>query len=396
MITFGLLAFAMVALAAALVAWPLLAPRVGGGPARETINVALYRDRLAELEAERDTGAMSTEQFEQARVELQRDLLENAAPEAPRALWRRQPRSALLLATLLPLLAGGIYLWLGAPDFIEVEQATQHQSAGGNMDEAVTRLRARLAANPNDLEGWLLLGRSLTVQQQYKAAADTYAQALQQVGEQADLLGLYAEALAMVQGRVSGQPEVLALRALTLDPDSIIALWLGGYAASERGDFATAVTRWERLLSVLPADSRMTKRVQESLAEARQRLGTPAAIPQTADAGGAVRVSVRLDESLRSQLAAQAVLFVYAQDPDGGRMPIASVRRAASLPAEVVLDDSTVLQPGRRLAELPALKIVARIAQSGAATTRSGDLYGEMRVTAGTGQVTILIDRVVP
>lgn len=397
MITFVLVACAMLALAAALVAWPLLSPRVGGGPAREAINVALYRDRLAELEAERDSGALSAEQFEQARVELQRDLLENAAPEAPSALRRRQPRSALLLAALLPMLAGGIYFWLGAPDFIEVERATQHQSAGGNMDEAVTRLRARLAANPTDLEGWLLLGRSLTVQQQYKAAADTYAQALQQVGEQADLLALYAEALAMVQGQVSGEPEALALRALTLDPDSIIALWLGGYAASERGDFATAVARWERLQGLLPADSRMTKRVQESLAEARQRLGAPAAAaPQTADAGGAVRVSVRLDESLRSQLAAQAVLFVYAQDPEGGRMPIASVRRTAALPAEVVLDDSTVLQPGRRLTDLPALKIVARIAQTGEAMTRSGDLYGEVRVAAGTGQVTILIDRVVP
>lgn len=397
MITFAVLAFAMVALATALVVWPLLAPRLGGGPAREAINVALYRDRLAELEAERDSGTLPAEQFEQARVELQRDLLENAAPEAPTTLRQRQPRSAVLLVVVVPLLAGSIYFWLGAPDFITVERVAPSPSTSGNMDEAVARLRARLAANPDDLAGWRLLGRSLMVQQQYQAAADAYAQAMQQVGEQAELLALYAEALAMVQGRVSGQPEALARRALTLDPDNLIALWLAGYAAGEQGDFATAVMRWERLEGLLPADGSMAKRVQESLAEARQQLGTPTAVPQAAaDATGAIHVSIRLDESLRTQLAAQAVLFVYVQDPEGGRMPIASVRRVAALPADVVLDDSTVLQPGRRLSDLPALKIVARIAQSGAAATRSGDLYGEVRVPAGTGEVTILIDRVVP
>lgn len=400
MITFGLLALAMAALAVTLVVWPLYFGRGGGGPAREAINVALYRDRLAELEGERDSGALSVEQFAQAQVELQRDLLENAMPEAAAAAPRRQPRSALALALALPLLAGGIYWWLGAPDFIEVESALQHQRAGGgaDMDEAMARLRDRLAANPTDLEGWLLLGRSLTVQQQFAAAADTYAQALNHVGEQADLLALYAEALAMTQGGVGGRPEELALRALELEPDTAIALWLAGYAATERGDFTTAVARWERLLGVLPADSRMTALVQDSLAQARQRLGTAAATAPTAAAaaGGAIRVSVRLDESLGERLAAGDVLFVYAQDPAGGRMPVASVRRDARFPVEVVLDDSTVLIEGRGLGEMPSLNLVARISRSGDATTRSGDLYGEVRWAAGQAQADILIDRVVP
>lgn len=400
MITFALLALAMVALAVALVVWPLYRGRGGGGPAREAINVALYRDRLAELEVERDSGALSVEQFAQAQVELQRDLLENAMPEATATAPRRQPRSALALALLLPLLAGGIYWWLGAPDFIEVESALQHQRAGGgaDMDEAMARLRDRLAANPTDLEGWLLLGRSLTVQQQFAAAADTYAQALSHVGEQPDLLALYAEALAMTQGGVGGRPEELALRALELEPDTAIALWLAGYAATERGDFTTAVARWERLLGVLPADNRMTALVQDSLAQARQRLGTAAATAPTAAAaaGGAIRVSVRLDESLGERLAAGDVLFVYAQDPAGGRMPIASVRRDARFPVEVVLDDSTVLIEGRGLGEMPSLNLVARISRSGDATTRSGDLYGEVRWAAGQAQADILIDRVVP
>lgn len=395
MITFVLMACAMLVLAVALVVWPLYFHRRAAGPAREAINVALYRDRLAELQAERDSGALSADQFAQAEVELQRDLLENAMPETPMTPLQRQPRTAIALGMLLPLLAGGIYLWLGAPDFIEMERATQHQVGGGmgSMDEAVARLRNRLANNPNDLEGWLLLARSLTVQQQYGAAADTYAQAMQQMGEQAELLALYAEALAMAQGRVGGRPEELARRALELDPNSVIALWLSGYGASERGDFASAVARWERLLGLLPADGRMTTMVQESLAEARTRLGVAA---PAAGMEAAVRISVQLAEALRAELMAQDVLFVYAQDPAGGRMPIASVRRAAVFPAEVVLDDSTLLQSGRRLTDFPALRLVARISRSGEATTRSGDLYGEARWTAGEGKATIVIERTVP
>jgi len=398
MITFVLVACIMLALAVALVVWPLYFHRSAAGPAREAINVALYRDRLAELQAERDSGALSADQYDQAEVELQRDLLENAMPEAPVVSPRRQPRTAVALGVLLPLLAGGIYLWLGAPDFIEVESATQHQAGGGmgSMDEAMARLRTRLANNPKDLEGWLLLARSQTVQQQYGAAADTYAQALQQVGEHAELLALYAEALAMAQGRVSGRPEELATRALALDPNSVIALWLSGYGASERGDFASAVARWERLLGLLPADGgRMTTLVQDSLAEARTRLGVTAQSPAAA-ADAALRISVRLAEALRAELTAQDVLFVYAQDPAGGRMPIASVRRAAVFPAEVVLDDSTLLQPGRRLTDLSALKLVARISRSGEAATRSGDLYGEARWAAGEGTATIVIEHTVP
>ncbi len=397
MFVFGLVALCMVLLAIALVVWPLYANRKNAGPGRESINVALYRDRLAELEEERDSGALSAEQFDLARVELQRDLLENVVPEGPAGEHARSMRTAFVLAALLPLLAGGLYLWLGAPDFIDVERATQHQAGAdmGSMDEAVTRLRARLASNPGDVEGWLLLGRSLTVQQKYAAAADIYAEALRNVGEQADVLALYAEALAMVQGQVSGQPEQLALRALELDPDAVIALWLSGFAASERGDFAAAVKHWERLLALIPDDGRMSQMVRDSLAEARTRLGATVPSPAAA-ADAAVRITVRLADALRAELTAQDVLFVYAQDPAGGRMPIASVRRAAAFPAEVVLDDSTLLQPGRRLADLPALKLVARISRSGEATTRSGDLYGEARWAAGEGKATIVIERTVP
>lgn len=397
MITFGLLASAMVLSAVALVVWPLYFGRRSAGPARETINVALYRDRLAELEAEREGGALSAEQLEQARVELQRDLLENVMPEAP-AVTLRSRRSAFVVALLVPLLATGTYLWLGAPDFIEVETA-QHQNGSGSaeMDEAVARLRARLAANPEDMEGWVLLGRSLMVQQQFTAAADTYAQALRHIGEQPELLALYAEALATAQGRVTGEPEALAMRALELNPDTVIALWLSGFAATERGDFATAVKRWERLLPLLPAESRMTEVVQESLNEARQRLGTVAPAPQASAAATSLHITVTLDDKLRSQLGPNDVLFVYVKDPSGGRMPIASVRTVTTIfPAEVVLDDSAVLVPGRRLADLSTLDIVARISHSGEAMTRSGDLYGESQVAAGDAAAVLRINQVVP
>ena len=283
MAMFWVMALGMSMLAVGMVVWPLYANRQSKPIAtadRETINILLYQDRLAEMEAECDSGALTPEQFEQASMELQRDLLENTVPQqtAQASGSAHRLATSLVVAISLPLLASGIYLWLGTPDAINGKPGSssvaQHQAAGGmeGMEDAIVRLQGRLAANPDNLDNWLLLGRSLMMQQRYGAAADAYAEAMKHFGENAELIALYAEALTMVQGRVSGRPEELALLALEYNPDTLIALWLAGYAATERDDFATAITHWERLLPLLPAEGRMTRMVTEGLASARQAL----------------------------------------------------------------------------------------------------------------------------
>jgi cytochrome c-type biogenesis protein CcmH len=307
----------------------------------------------------------------------------------------------LLLVVVLPLLSGGIYWWLGAPDFIALEPVPAQQAASdaGGMEDALQKLRARLAVTPADLDGWMLLGRTLMVQQQYTAAADTFAQAQRHVGERADLLAAQAEALSMTQEQVGGRSQQLAMRALELDPDNHLALWLSGYAAYGQGDSTSAVRHWERLLALLPAQNPMTQLVLDGLAQARGKPdATPTASPTTEMAEEvALQISVRLDESLLAEVAAGDVLFVYALDPAGGRMPIASVRRDATFPTQVTLDGTSVLLRDRQLADFPALKIVARVSRSGEATTRSGDLYAEavIRPREG-GSLSLVIDRQVP
>jgi cytochrome c-type biogenesis protein CcmH len=116
MIDFWIAAALLVLLALAFLLWPLLRLRkVQAEEDRTALNVALYQERLGELQRQRDAGVLSAEQFEAGRAEAARELIDDtqAAPAAtPRApLGRGLP---LVLAVLLPLLGLGLYLHWGA------------------------------------------------------------------------------------------------------------------------------------------------------------------------------------------------------------------------------------------------------------------------------------------
>lgn len=370
---------------------PLLRVRRTAAAERELLNVALFQERRDELEQELAEDSISAGQYEAARLELERDLLLNAGDEETAA-----PRSArglaLVIGIAVPLLAGVLYLQLGAPDFVDPPAQAEH-AAGTNMDmAALTRqLAERLEQSPGDIEGWMLLGRSYAMQERYQEAGEVYEQALQRAGEHPDLLTDYAEVLALQQGSMRGKARELVERALKLNPDAQGALWLAGVAAFEQEDYTAAIAHWQQLQKLLPAqDAEAHAMVRDNLNEARGRLGEPQPL---AEAAPMLRLRISLDPALAGRVQPEQVLFIMARPPEGG-MPVVALRRLArELPLDIVLDDSAMLTAGRSLGDYSQVEVVARISGSGNAAAASGDLEGSIVVDPRTAEpVAIRID----
>lgn len=271
--TVFLIAAAVLVAASLLLLLPPLLRRqdVHAEASRKSINAAIYRDQLAELDRDFEGGSLSREDFEQARRELQRRLLEdaNAADEtaAPRRTARR---SAVLIGILLPLAAALLYFNLGSLPGLSPE-AAQPRITEREIDDMVARLAARLESNPDDPRGWSMLARSYKALGRYEEAVAAYGKTGTLLDQDAQLLSDYAEALAIASGgSLKGKPTELLNRAIKLDPANPQVLVLAGTAAYEREDFGTAIQHWEALLKQLPADSEDAGALAASIAKARE------------------------------------------------------------------------------------------------------------------------------
>lgn len=248
--------------------------------------VAVYRSQVAELEADRDAGTISQEQFDTARIDLQRNLLESSeSGTAAGTTARRSLRWPAAIASLVavPVLAVMIYQGHGAGAAGIDPSARAPQAAGpqmeGGIETAVMALTARLEANPNDPGGWALLGRSFLFLDQPRAAAGAYAQALRYGGDNdPDILVTYADLLGSLDG---GNLNLRAMpfvnRALEIEPEHPNALWLAGLAAFRAEDYQTTQTYWERLSAQFPAGTEEGEVIRSNLAEVRSRLAADGA-----------------------------------------------------------------------------------------------------------------------
>ncbi len=128
----------------------------------------------------------------------------------------------------------------------------------------VDELAKRLQANPEDGEGWALLGRSYRVLGRFDAASMAYDEAAKRLPPSAPLYVDWAEAVAQAQGRtLAGQPTELLERAIKLEPENAKALALGGAAAMERNDRATAIASWTKLRALLPPNSPQLRQIDD-------------------------------------------------------------------------------------------------------------------------------------
>lgn len=266
---------------------PMLATRAPreGGASSDVMDakVSVYRTQLAELEADREAGTIPAEQFNTARVDLQRSLLEasegsqDTGASRPRQSWR-WPAGVISLL-VVPVVAVLVYQGFGAGASGLDPQRPVAQAAGAagmeaGMEAAVNALAARLEANPEDPDGWALLGRSLLFLEQPRAAAAAYAQAIRYGGSQdPDILVTYADLLGNLDGGdLNARALTFVNQALEIEPDHANGLWLAGLAAFRSADYEKSIGYWERLEAQFAPETQEGQLIRSNLAEVRSRM----------------------------------------------------------------------------------------------------------------------------
>jgi len=294
------------------------------------------------------------------------------------------------------LLLAAIVLYAGVGYWRVVLDVAPAGAASQDIDQMVETLAAKLVREPANTPGWLMLGRSYVVLGQYDKAELAYGHALQQGGfENPDALAGYAEAMTLNNRGMTETAAMLIERALQLDPANPKALWYGGIAAQQRGDFSLAAQRYQTLLAANPPEA-LRDIISKRLAETQHALATG---EQTAaDNNTVFNLRVTLDSALRARLPADAVLFLYIRAVGRGGPPLAVKRLTpGNWPVETTLGQADAMLPGTNLADHNRLLIGALISRDGNVQRQSGDLYGEMEITRpADGVITLTIDKLVP
>jgi cytochrome c-type biogenesis protein CcmH len=313
-------------------------------------------------------------------------------------LYRRQQRLSLLIAGCVAVIVAislGLYAYQGRPGLPSGTGSDEPP----DIEAMVTSLAARLESDPDDLNGWKMLGRSYMTMQNFAAAVGAYERAVEieesQVAQ--TLVDLGAALLARDNAGIQGRTSALFESALALDPNNPNALFYGGIAALNRGDTELAAERWEILLGLNPPEE-IRGILEQRVAEWRGQPLPAQAAPQVAQVGPVVSVDISVAAAITEALPADASVFVIARDPAQPSPPIAVSRRQLSeLPAVVTLGDGESMIPGRNLSGFGEFEVVARISVSGQPIAQSGDWFATAIVKpAESDEVSLLVDQQVP
>ena len=348
---------------------------------RTALNVALYQERVAELQTQQAEGVLDAVQMDSGRAEAARELLaDTEGVTAPRVSRLGKPLP-LLAAVLVPVLGLALYLHFGAAD--KVELTREFAQAPQSMEEMTQRLERAVAAQPDSAEGLYFLGRTYMAQERPADAAKMFERAANLAGRQPELLGQWAQAQYFADGKKwSDKIQALTDEALKADPKEVTSLGLLGIAAFEGERYQQAIDYWNRLLAQLPPDDKSRAALQGGIERAAERLkasgGTVA--EATAPKAALLKVSVDLASELKGKVQPGDSVFIFARATSGPPAPLAAKRlTVADLPVTVELGDADAMMPQLKLSNFPEVQLVARVSRAGQPTAgewvgRSGPL----------------------
>ena len=360
--------------------------------------------RLRQIEEQAASGTLRPDQAATAKAPLQQELLtlvmesDEPPPAAPRA--SRRMLAGITVLVLVIAVAGYARFgtpaaWKGVPVASSEEGAGQG-NASAQIDAMVKQLEERLKTQPDDADGWSMLGRSYSALGRYPEAVTVFERVVGLRPKDAQGYADLADAKAMAAGRkLEGEPTQLIAKALQLDPKNLKALALAGTIAFNDKEFARAARLWEAAVAVAEPGSELVRNLEGGIAEARSRAGLPAANPPAAAAAASAAVSgrVQLAASLKGRVSPEDTLFVFARAVQGPKMPLAILRKQVKdLPLDFTLDDSLAMSPAAKLSGAAQVIVGARVSMSGNALPQPGDLQGlSPAVVPGTSGLSIEI-----
>jgi cytochrome c-type biogenesis protein CcmH len=417
---FWALALALLAVTLAFLLLPLLRRSAAvEAPADRSAITAVFRDHKRQIEEEFAARTITVEERDAALADLTQRFGQELGGDTPAARPEGKSRlvAALVLAACVPVVAGTMYYTLGNPVAMT---ATPHGMAQGmddpQMQQAVAALAEKLKANPDDGEGWYMLGRSYRAMGRFDAAVMAYSESAKRLPNNPAVYTDWAEAAAQAQGKsLQGEPTKLLDRALAIDGNYPKALALRGSAALELGDSANAIALWKKLRAQLPPNDPNLPDIDAALARAGAAPEAPtpavasaappampaAAAPAkatSASAGSGVAGRVEIDPKIAKNAAPDDTVFIFARASEGSRMPLAVLRlKASELPKTFALTDEMAMTPAATISKAGKVVIEARVSKSGSVSAQAGDLSGVSGpIDPGARDVRVTIDRVMP
>ncbi|MBV1811867.1 MULTISPECIES: c-type cytochrome biogenesis protein CcmI [Pseudomonas syringae group] len=359
---------------------------------RTALNVALYQERLSELQGQQEEGVLSAMQIQSARDEAARELLADTEGAEKARTARLGKPWLLLAAVLVPVLGMGTYLQLGASD--KVELSREFSQPPTSLADMTHRLERTVQAQPDSSESLYFLARSYMAQNRPGDAAQMFERAAGLAGRPPELLGQWAQALYFASDKhFTPQVQVLTDEALKADPREVTSLGLLGIAAFETERYQAAVDYWTRLLNVLPAQDPSRSALEGGIARARENLKAGAKPALAASRAASIKVRVDLAPALKDKVQPRDSVFIFARAVDGPPAPLAVKRiTVAELPAEVELSDADAMMPQLKLSNFPQVQLVARVSRAGQPTT--GEWVGRSQPLASDSgaQQALIID----
>ncbi|NOX43035.1 MAG: c-type cytochrome biogenesis protein CcmI [Gammaproteobacteria bacterium] len=396
---------------------------------RDKVNVAIHKDKVAELEEDLKNTVLTADQFNSARQELDRSLLDDVKEgdgQQPQQ-FVKSSITAIIIGLIITLTSIFTYNQIGgglaaiSPNDASVNVSDEGHE-GATVEDMIVGLQQRLASNPQDAEGWIMLGRSYYFQKNHREASKAYNEAVKLIGEtNPDLLADLADTLAVASNRdMSGRPYELVKKALTLQPFHQKSLWLAGTGAYQAKDFPAALAYWEKLVSIFPPESESAQQIQRNIGEVKSLMvsrgmpvpSSPSLPPQAVSESGSSSLStaavapgassvsgvVEIAPLFAKSSSPEDTVFIFARAATGPRMPLAILRKQVKdLPIKFVLDDSSSMNPAFKLSKFKDVIVGARVSKSGNAMPQSGDFEGKSSViSVGTTDIPLLINTVVP
>lgn len=336
--------------------------------------------------------------------------------------------TGLFVLLMIPLTGILMYQSIGTPEAINLmpvkpaqqsaPQQAGHSDQQGQMNELVASLQQRMTENPEDPEGWLILGRSLKTMQRYPEAEEALRNANRLVPDNPSIMVELAETILFTSGEPEISPEALKLieSALAIDPNQQKGLWIMGMAAAQTGDDTKAITYWTGLQEQLDPASGPYQAVTQQITAAQTRLGVPVsataetsvtqppvapapvatppvAKPVASEAASGefgIPATITIGDGLAGSYPSSATLFIFIHPAGAAGMPLAVKRLPPQgFPMSLIFTDADLLQPGGSLQAFELLDISARISMTGTANIASGDIQAN-RVTVNTKNISAI------
>jgi cytochrome c-type biogenesis protein CcmH len=380
-----------------LFVWPLSRAERASNASLLQLNIQVFKERLQELEQDYSQAKIDQETFNALKIELERQLLSLANNneqnlDAAKSVFKRS--GLWMLFIFIPLLATLAYVSLAyqsdlwrwwqvqakteplVDDLFANKDIAPERLAQQNLADFARVLQKKLQTNPNQIDGWYMLGMAYLQGELPDLALTAFANAHRLAPERDDIALSYAQTLVFTQqGQLTAKSRELLMQVLSKHPEHEGALLLMGMGAFRSGDYAGALAFLPRLKQV-----HIARTGESSSSKAMQEIDKAIAIaqqggqqPQAQQMG--IQVTVKLAKELQTKLAATDTLFVFARALNGPPMPLAVVRQPVSrFPVVITLTDQQSMIADMKLSQVESVLVGARISKKGLPQGESGDL----------------------